>query len=230
MGRCNLPSFILQHIRVRALQHAWRSTTETRRMFAQIGASSAGFNPDELHLFVRNELVKRSDRIRAAAHAGNYRVRQASSLLENLLARFASNAAVKVAHHHWIRMSSQNGTQQIVGATDVGYPVTHCFVYRIFECAGTGAHRPYFCSEQTHAEDVQFLAPHILTAHVNDAFEAEQRTNSCGSDAVLARAGFRNDAPLTHTSREQSLPETVVDLVCAGMQQIFTLQKNPSAT
>jgi hypothetical protein len=41
---------------------------------------------------------------------------------------------------------------------------------------------------------------------------------------VLARAGFRDHTLFTHLPREQRLAQRVVDLVCAGVQQIFPLE------
>ena len=41
---------------------------------------------------------------------------------------------------------------------------------------------------------------------------------------MLTRAGFGDDALLSHALGEQSLAEAVVDLVRAGVQQVFALQ------
>ena len=64
--------------------------------------------------------------------------------------------------------------------------------------ASTPAH---LGAEQPHAEHVQRLALHVLGAHVDVALEAEQRAGGGGRDAVLARAGFGDDAPLAHARR-----------------------------
>jgi hypothetical protein len=41
---------------------------------------------------------------------------------------------------------------------------------------------------------------------------------------VLARARLRHDAPLAHALRQERLPQRVVDLVRAGVRQVFALQ------
>ena len=41
---------------------------------------------------------------------------------------------------------------------------------------------------------------------------------------MLAGASFRDDAPLAHAHRQQRLSQAVVDLVRAGMQQVFALE------
>ncbi len=84
-------------------------------------------------------------------------------------------------------------------------------------------------AQQAHAEDVEPLPAHVFLAHVDHAIEAEQRADRGGGHAVLARAGFRDDAPLAHAPREQRLPQAVVDLVRAGVQQVFALEVDPRA-
>ena len=63
----------------------------------------------------------------------------------------------------------------------------------------------HFGAQQPHAEDIQALAAHVLFAHVDDALQAEQRADGGGGDAVLAGAGFGDDALLAHAPREQRL-------------------------
>ena len=60
-----------------------------------------------------------------------------------------------------------------------------------------------FRAQQAHAEDVELLASHVLGAHVDDAFEAEQRADGGGGDAVLSGAGFGDDALLAHALDQQ---------------------------
>ena len=43
---------------------------------------------------------------------------------------------------------------------------------------------------------------------------------------MLARAGLRNDPRFSHAAGEQDLSEAVVDLVRAGMIEVFALQIN----
>ena len=61
-------------------------------------------------------------------------------------------------------------------------------------------------------------------AHVDDALHAEQRADGRGGHAVLAGAGLGDDAMLAHAPRQQRLSDAVVDLVRAGVQQVFALQ------
>ena len=46
---------------------------------------------------------------------------------------------------------------------------------------------------------------------------------------MLARAGLGDDALLAHAPGEQRLPQAVVDLVRAGVQQVFALEVDARA-
>jgi hypothetical protein len=46
---------------------------------------------------------------------------------------------------------------------------------------------------------------------------------------VLARAGLGDDAALAHAPRQQRLAQAVVDLVRAGVQQVFALEPDARA-
>ena len=72
--------------------------------------------------------------------------------------------------------------------------------------------------------DIQLLPAHVLFAHVDHALQAEQRADSGSGDAVLAGAGLGDDALLAHALGEQALAEAVVDLVRAGVEQVFALE------
>ena len=54
--------------------------------------------------------------------------------------------------------------------------------------------------------------------------QAEARAGGGGGDAVLAGAGLGDDARLAHAPREQDLAEHVVDLVRAGVIELFALE------
>src|SRR6185369_15398211 len=74
------------------------------------------------------------------------------------------------------------------------------------------------------------LPPHVLDAHVDDAFEPKQRAHRSSRHAVLPRSSLRDDALLSHAPRQQRLPDTVVDLVRPRMQQVFPLEINLRAS
>ena len=108
-------------------------------------------------------------------------------------------------------------------------PVAHRFVDRVLQRAAAGIDALNRRAEQAHAEHVERLPPHVLGAHVDDAFEPEQRAGRGARDAVLPGAGLGDDARLAHAPGEQRLAERVVDLVRAGVREIFALQENAPA-
>ncbi len=98
-----------------------------------------------------------------------------------------------------------------------------------FRCPAAVRHADHFRAQKPHAEDVQPLPPHVFLAHIDDAFQAEQRADGGSGDAVLSRAGFGDDALLAHAPRQKRLAQAVVDLVRAGVQQVLTLDVNLGA-
>jgi hypothetical protein len=68
---------------------------------------AARLDTDQAHVCVVDERVKDPNRIAAAAHARDHRVRKTSGLLEDLPARFASDHRLEFADHQRIRMRAE---------------------------------------------------------------------------------------------------------------------------
>ncbi len=141
-------------------------------------------------------------------------------------ARFVADDALEIAHHHRIRMRAVGGAENVMRGADVRDPVAHGFVDGFLQGLLPGVHRHDFRAEHFHAIDVQRLPLAIHRAHVDDAFHAEHRADGGGGDAVLARAGLGDDARLAHALGEEDLADGVVDLVRAGVEQVFALEIN----
>ncbi len=127
-------------------------------------------------------------------------------------------------------MRTQHRAQQIVGVSNVGHPVADRFVDGILQRLAATGYAVHLGTQQPHAEHIQLLAAHVFFAHVDFALQVEQRASRRGGHAVLAGAGFCDDAPLSHALCQQGLPQTIVDLVSARVVQIFPLQIDPGAT
>ncbi len=106
------------------------------------------------------------------------------------------------------------------------HPVAHRLVDRVAQRARAAGHRPHLGAQQLHAEHVRPLPANVFLAHVDDALQAEVGTRGRGRHAVLPGAGLGNHPPLAHPHREQRLAERVVDLVGAGVVQVFALELN----
>ena len=106
------------------------------------------------------------------------------------------------------------------------HPVAHGFVDGFFESRLTCSDRAHFGPHQTHACDIERLAFHVDGAHVDHAFHAKARADGRGSNAMLTRAGLGDDAFFAEPLGEENLPEGVVDLMRAGVEQVFALEIN----
>ena len=149
--------------------------------------------------------------------------------LQALRSRFAADHRLELANHQRIRMRTERRAEQVVRVFGTGHPVAHRLVDRVLQRPRAGVDAPHLGAEQAHAKHVQRLPRHVLGAHVDDAFEAEQRTGRRTRHAVLAGAGLGDDALLAHAHGEQRLTERVVDLVRAGVRQILALEQDPRA-
>ena len=123
----------------------------------------------------------------------------------------------------------ERAAQQVVGLADVGHPIAHGFADGVFERGAAAGDALHLGAEHAHAEDIQALPPHVFFAHVDHAFEAQQRAHRGGGHAVLSGAGFGDDAALAHAAGEQRLSQAVIDLVRAGVQQVFALEPDARA-
>ena len=122
-----------------------------------------------------------------------------------------------------------DGAEQVVRAVDVGDPVAERLVDGVLQGAAAGLHGDDLGAEHPHPGDVERLALGVDLAHVDGAFEAEQRAGGGGGDAVLAGAGLGDDAGLAHAPGEQGLAQHVVDLVRAGVVEVLALEEDPGA-
>src|ERR1700688_4559634 len=104
-------------------------------MFTQTIAATSGFNSDEFHSLVLNELKKNANRIRAATNAGDDSGRQLTFSLKNLGASFSSGYLVKIAHHCRIRVRAQHASKKIVRVMNVRHQNPHGLIVPIFQGA-----------------------------------------------------------------------------------------------
>src|ERR1043166_5168194 len=109
---------------------------------------------------------------------------------------------------------------------DVGDPIPHRFVDCLLESGLASGDRNHLRPEKSHPSDIEGLPFHIDLAHVNDAFAPEPGCDGCGGNPVLAGTRFSDDATFSHPLGEKDLAERIVNLVCAGVEQVFALEIN----
>ena len=105
-------------------------------------------------------------------------------------------------------------------------PIADCLGRRILQRSRARSHRDYFRAHQPHAEDIQRLPAHVFLTHVHHALHPEPRTNRGRRNAVLSCARLGDDATLAHASRQQRLPNGVVDLVGTRVVQILAFEEH----
>ena len=172
-----------------------------------------------------DERIKHARRVAAAADAGDHHVGQAAELFAALLDRFSADDRLKIADDQRKRMRADDGADDVMRGCR-----RDAIQSRIASLMASRSVREPLVTGRTsapsslHAEDVELLAADVFFAHVDDAFQAEVGTGGGGGHAVLAGAGLGDHAVLAHAQREQRLAERVVDLVGAGVVQVFALQ------
>ena len=142
-----------------------------------------------------------------------------------LLLGFLADNLLEITHHCRERMRTCDRTKQVVRVFDVGNPVSQSLIDGVLENAVSQSDFHHLGTEHAHASDIKRLTTRIDLAHVDAAFQAEHGTHRSGGHTMLSRAGFSNDAGLTHALDQQSLPKRIVDLVGAGMVEILTLEE-----
>ena len=95
-------------------------------------------------------------------------------------------------------MRTQRRAQQIESRLHIGDPIAHGFVDGVFERAAAAFHRDDFGAQQLHAEDIRLLPADIDGAHIDVAFQTQQRHGGRRADAMLPGAGFGDDAAFAH--------------------------------
>ena len=168
--------------------------------------------------------MKQPDCIGAAADTGDERVRQSAGRFQTLLPGFPADYRLQVPDQYRIWMRPGHGADNIERIVHVAYPVPHGFIHGILESLRTGSDFFNHGSQQFHPEYVHGLAPYIFGAHIDDTLEAKPGGNRGSGHAVLACAGFSNDAGFPHPLRQQGLAHRVIDLMGAGMIQVLALQ------
>lgn len=212
------------------MQDARLAGGQRGRVLAGLDAVPGGLEADQADVGVRDEGVEEADGVGAAADAGRDGVGQPAGALQDLAAGLDADDPVEVADHGGEGVRAGDRTEEVVGPVHIGDPVAERLVDGVLERPGAGLHRDDLGAQHAHAGHVEGLALGVDLAHVDDAFEAEERAGGGGGHAVLTGAGLGDDAGLAHALGEQRLTQHIVDLVRAGVVQVLALEEDPGAT
>src|SRR5438477_4952804 len=182
MGEFDLAFFVGQQKSFRSLEHTKPSALKPRGVFATSNAFATRLDADHPYLSIFEEWMKQTDGIAAAADARHQQIRLPSLAFEDLAARFNTDDALKIAHHHRVRVRAEDRAQYIMSGPDVGDPIAHRFVDRFFERGLSDRDRDDFRAKKFHARDIERLPFHVDFAHVNEAVASEPRGNCSRRD------------------------------------------------
>jgi hypothetical protein len=73
----------------------------------------------------------------------------------------------------------------------------------------------YLGTKHFDSENIQGLTAYILRTHVDDAFQTKPRADGGRGNAMLARAGFCDDARLSNPAGKQNLSYSIIDFMRA---------------
>ena len=229
MRRFDLSVFGLEEHGHLAVQDAGRAEIDRRGIVASRLTGTGRLNADDAYGCVIHERVEHADGIGAAAHRRDDHIGKPPGFFQHLGTGFAPDDALKIPDQRGEGVRTRRRTKTIVCGLLRGDPVTQGLVDGVLEGPGAALDGPDFSAEQLHAPHVGGLALHVLGTHENDAFKPQTGGGSGCRHAVLARAGFRDQRRFAHMLGEQRLPERVVDLVRAGVQQILAFQPQREA-
>jgi hypothetical protein len=199
-------------------------------MFARFHTLSACLDADHFHV-VLPKRVEQTNRVTAAAHTRDEGRGQFALCRQHLLLCLAPDDALEFAHHRGIGVGTQCRTKQIVGVSHIRHPIAERLVDCILEGPTPRIDRAHLCAEQFHAKHIGLLTCNVFRPHIDDAFQPEHRARRSRRDAVLPCACLRHNASLAHALCQQTLPQSIVDLVRARVRKVFPLQVDarPSA-
>ena len=150
--------------------------------------------------------------------------------IEKLFARLDPDDALEIADHHRERVRTEDGADA-VDRVVVFFAVR--FKRRVdglLERLQPVGDFDDVRAEDLHPCDVGRLLLDIDRAHVDVAFQTEIRRGSGEGDAVLTGACLGDHLFLAHVFGEQGLAHAVVELMRAGMVEIFAFRvKLPAA-
>ncbi|MNJ48047.1 hypothetical protein D3C77_432280 [compost metagenome] len=189
-----------------------------------VQAFSRRFDTNQLDRGIREKRGKHAHRIGATAHAGDDLIGQAAMFGEELLAGLGTDDRLEIADHLRERMRADHRTDGVDVIVRVLQVLLEGAVHRFLERRRAAGHRHQLAAEDLHLGDVGVFFLDVHLAHVNLAGNSHQRAGGGQGHAVLAGAGFGDDLGLAHELGQQRFAQAVVDLVRAGVVEVFAFQ------
>ena len=105
VNRSNLSIFILTEVGLHTMEDAQTTGSNRSRCLCGIDTSSCCLTTDKTHIFIFNKIIKCSNGIGAAAHAGQYSIRKSALFFQHLFLDLFGNHSLKISHNgrKWMR-------------------------------------------------------------------------------------------------------------------------------
>mmetsp|Transcript_26463 Transcript_26463/g.32181 ORF Transcript_26463/g.32181 Transcript_26463/m.32181 type:complete len:200 (-) Transcript_26463:997-1596(-) len=150
----------------------------------------------------------------------------ARALVQHLCSGFIANHTLQIPHDVGKGVGTHSAANDVMRGTDVGHPVPQGLVHGVLQRSAATFYGDDGGAKLPHSEAVQLLSLGVDLTHVDDAFQVQQCARRGGGHAVLPCTRLGDDALLSQLHGKQSLSDGVVDLVCARVRQLFTLEPN----
>lgn len=202
---------------------------KARGVFACIQAAATTLDAHEADLLILQVGIEGADGVAAAPHAGDDGIRQATRLVQHLGAALQADDLLQFPHDGRVGMRPYGAAQQVEGVVGVGHVVAQGLVHGVLQGAAAALNLEHFGPQHLHAKDIQALAGGVHSPHEDGAAQPQARRRRGGGNTVLPRPGLGHHMPLAHAFGQERLAQGVVQLVGAGVQQIFALEEDPTA-
>mmetsp|Transcript_12442 Transcript_12442/g.29425 ORF Transcript_12442/g.29425 Transcript_12442/m.29425 type:complete len:608 (-) Transcript_12442:233-2056(-) len=226
----SLPALLLDDVGHSSLQYALGSLAEGCAMLlVHLQSMSSRLHSVQLDALILHEGVEGADGVRPATDASHDGIGELPGLVQHLHPHLLAHDALEITDDDGEGMRPDGRADEVVRVPHVGHPIPHGLVDGVLEGALPLLDGHDLGAEGVHAENVELLPLAVDGAHVHGAVQPKHGADGGGGDAVLAGAGLGDDAGLADALGQQGLADGVVDLVGAGVGQIFALEPDGGA-
>lgn len=110
------------------------------------------------------------------------------------------------------------------------YPILERSCNSVFENPRSMLDCDDLCSEHLHPEHIGALTVVVDFAHINRTSKSHLSSHSSGCETMLTGTSFSDDPLFSHSLGDQGMPETMIDLMRASMQESFVFEKYLSSS
>jgi len=230
VGVTNLAILVLEDVGTHSVENALGATGQRGAVTGGIDTIASSFYTEKLDGQVLAERVEHARGIATTTDAGDDSVWKLAALLHHLLFRLIADNRLERADNSREGMRTNSRPNDVVRSRKVDYPSSQCLVDCVAQGLRARFHGNDRGSEKLDTEHIQSLAPNVFRTHVDGAFHAELGTDRSSRDTVLASSSLGNNLGFAESASNEYLAKCVVDLVAAGVVQIFSLQPDVRST